>query len=160
MNILFIGDIVGKCGRNVITKHLEEIKKKYDIDFTIANGENVTHGRGLIEKHYEDLLSAGVDLVTLGNHYRSKDEIDHYIDSASQLIRPNNLLNYRKGEGYAIMDVDGIGVKVINILGDAFIAEEVSSPFLSIKEALKADEEVTINIVDYHAESTSEKETM
>ena len=75
MKILFLGDIVGKVGRRTVKNNLEKLVKKYQVDFVIANGENVTHGKGLIEKHYYELLDAGVDCITLGNHYLSKDQL-------------------------------------------------------------------------------------
>jgi hypothetical protein len=91
MKILFLGDIVGKVGRRVVVNNLEKIVKKYQVDFIIANGENVTHGKGLIEKHYYELLDAGIDCITLGNHYLSKDKLLDYIDDADALIRPLNI---------------------------------------------------------------------
>ena len=69
MKILFFGDIVGQVGRNAIKHNIEKLVKKYQVDFVIANGENATHGKGLIEKHYHELLNAGIDCITLGNHY-------------------------------------------------------------------------------------------
>ena len=91
MKILFFGDIVGRLGRQAVKQNIEALVKKYQIDFVIANGENATHGKGLIEKHYNELIDAGVDCITLGNHYMSKDNILDYIDDATALIRPLNL---------------------------------------------------------------------
>ena len=72
MKILFLGDIVGKVGRRTVINNLEKLVKKYQVDFVIANGENATHGKGLIEKHYYELLDAGIDCITLGNHYSAR----------------------------------------------------------------------------------------
>ena len=91
MNILFIGDIVGSIGRRMIKEKLDYFTRKYQVDFVIANGENATHGKGLIRHHYEELIDNGVDCITLGNHYDSKREITRYIDNADRLIRPINL---------------------------------------------------------------------
>ncbi|HOZ02850.1 MAG TPA: YmdB family metallophosphoesterase, partial [Bacilli bacterium] len=88
MNILFIGDIVGRVGRRILREKLPYFTKKYNIDFVIANGENSTHGKGLIHRQYDELIEAGVDVVTLGNHYNSKSEITKYIDKVDRLIRP------------------------------------------------------------------------
>lgn len=158
MRILFFGDIVGKVGRNAIKKHLPNLVDKYQVDFVIANGENVTHGKGLIEKHYYELLDAGVDAITLGNHYLGKSYIVHYIDDADCLIRPLNITANFGGEGSRVFEVNGIKIRVTNILGVAFMKEDVIQPYLSLKELLKDIEgEDSIHIVDYHAEATGEK---
>ena len=102
MRILFIGDIVGKNGRETVERNLAGLKKKYQIDFVIANGENATHGKGIIYNHYKNLLKAGVDCITLGNHYDSKSEIKDYIDGASSIIRPYNLEKDFPGTGTVI----------------------------------------------------------
>ena len=158
MKILFFGDIVGQVGRNAIKHNIEKLVKKYQVDFVIANGENATHGKGLIEKHYHELLNAGIDCITLGNHYLSKDRILDYIDDATQLIRPLNLTRTFGGQGSAVFDVNGVNVRVTNILGTAFMKEEVASPYVSFKNLLEENEgEDAINIVDFHGEATGEK---
>jgi len=113
--------------------------EKYGVSFVIANGENVTHGKGLIRHHYEELIDSGVDVVTLGNHYNSKNELEKYIDQTDRLIRPLNLVRPFPGEGSALFDVDGVTVRVTNILGSAFMNEEVNSPYYSICELLEED---------------------
>lgn len=158
MKILFFGDIVGQVGRQSIKHNIEKLVKKYQVDFVIANGENATHGKGLIEKHYHELIDAGVDCITLGNHYFSKDRITQYIDEADKLVRPLNLLRNFGGQGSVLFDVNGVNVRVTNILGTAFMKEEVTTPYLSMKELLDQIEgEDSIHIVDFHAEATGEK---
>lgn len=157
MKILFIGDIVGKIGRRIVKDKVSYFVNKYDIDFVIANGENATHGKGLIYNHYLELINSGIDVITLGNHYDSKNEIRKYIDRVDRLVRPANLLKPFPGEGSIIFDIDGINVRVTNILGTAFINEEVNNPYYSLLEILSEDENVTIDIVDFHAEATAEK---
>lgn len=158
MRILFLGDIVGKIGRNAVRLFLDKLVDKYRIDFVIANGENATHGKGLIEKHYNELIDMGIDCITLGNHYHSKDSIDDYIDDTTCLIRPINLANYRQGVGSICFDVDNVKVRVTNVMGSAFMKEEVVSPYVSFKELLdEIGDEDSIHIVDYHAETSSEK---
>lgn len=158
MKILFFGDIVGQVGRNAIKHNVEKLVKKYQVDFVIANGENATHGKGLIEKHYYELLNAGVDCITLGNHYLSKDRILDYIEDAEALVRPLNLLKDFGGQGSAVYNVDGQLVRVTNILGTAFMKEEVASPYATLKELVDSiQEENSIHIVDFHAEATGEK---
>ena len=160
MKILFIGDVVGKVGRRIVKEKTDYFVKKYDIDFVIANGENASHGKGLLRNHYNELLDAGVDVITLGNHYDSKNEIRRYINGTDRLVRPLNLLKEYPGEGSALFDVDGITVRVTNILGSAFINEEVNSPYLSLLRLLEEEEPATIHIVDLHAEATGEKQCL
>lgn len=133
---------------------------KYDIDFVIANGENATHGKGLNRNHYFELLDAGVDAITLGNHYMSKSEILRYIDNVDRLIRPYNLIKDFAGEGTVVFDVNGISVRVTNILGSAFMDEVVNAPYYSILTILSEEEPATVHIVDFHAEATGEKQSL
>ena len=158
MKILFLGDIVGKVGRRTVANNLGKLVKKYQVDFVIANGENVTHGKGLIEKHYYELLDAGVDCITLGNHYLSKDQLLNYIEDADALVRPINISKRIGGEGSRLFEVNGVKIRVTNVLGTAFMKEEVSSPYYSLKSLIDSIEsEDSIHIVDYHAEATGEK---
>ena len=133
---------------------------KYDIDFVIANGENATHGKGLNRNHYFELLDAGVDAITLGNHYMSKSEILRYIDNVDRLIRPYNLIKDFAGEGTVVFDVNGISVRVTNILGSAFMDEVVNAPYYSSLTILSEKEPATVHIVDFHAEATGEKQSL
>lgn len=157
MRVIFLGDIVGELGRSALKRALPFLKRKYEPDFIIANGENVSHGKGLNESHYRFLLDLGIDCITLGNHYHDKVAIDDYIDEADNLVRPLNLLHYNHGCGSAVFEVNDVPIRVTNVLGTAFMNEEVSSPIDCVEELLK-DDEGSIHIIDYHAESTSEKE--
>lgn len=159
MKILFIGDIVGKVGRRMIKDHLNEIVNKYNIDFVIANGENVSHGKGLLKHHYFELLDDGVDVITLGNHYDNKVEIRNYIDNVDRLVRPLNLTKGFPGEGSIVYDVDGVSIRVTNVLGTAFMNEEVNNPYYALVELLSDQdlEPSNIHIIDFHAEATGEK---
>ena len=160
MKILFIGDVVGRVGRRILKERIPYYVNKYDIDFVIANGENATHGKGLNRNHYFELLDAGVDAITLGNHYMSKSEILRYIDNVDRLIRPYNLINDFAGEGTVLFDVNGISVRVTNILGSAFMDEVVNAPYYSILTILSEEEPATVHIVDFHAEATGEKQSL
>lgn len=158
MKILFIGDIVGRVGRRMVKEHLPNIVDKYNIDFVIANGENASHGKGLLRHHYFELIESGVDVITLGNHYDSKKDIRGYIDRVDRLIRPLNLLNEYPGEGSAVYDVNGVSIRVTNLLGSSFMKEEVNNPYYSLLDYLSNQEEKEdIHIVDFHAEATGEK---
>ena len=157
MNILFVGDIVGKVGRQALIDNLAIVKKKYDISFVIANGENITRGKGISQSHYQFLISHGVDCVTLGNHYKDKDETAKFIDQVDKLIRPLNLSEDYPGEGSKIFDVDGISIRVTNILGSAYSKIPVKDPYLEAEKIIENDES-DIHIIDYHAEATGEKQ--
>ena len=133
---------------------------KYDIDFVIANGENASHGKGLTRNQYFELVDAGVDAITLGNHYMSKSDILRYINQVDRLVRPYNLLKEFPGEGSVVFEVNDVSVRVTNILGSAFMNEEVNAPYYSILNLLAEEEPATIHIVDFHAEATGEKQSL
>ena len=160
MKILFIGDIVGRIGRRMIKERVPYYVEKYGIDFVIANGENATHGKGLIRHHYQELIDDGIDVITLGNHYDSKSEIQKYINHADRLIRPYNLLHDYPGVGTELYDLDGVTIRVTNLLGSAFMEENVNSPYLALLNILSEEEPATIHIVDFHAEATGEKQCL
>lgn len=157
MKILFVGDIVGKIGRRMLKTYLPNYVKKYGVDFVIANGENATHGKGLIEHHYHEIIDSGVDVITLGNHYQSKNEIRKYIDRVDNLIRPLNLINDFPGVGTAVYDVDGVSIRVTNILGSAFMEENVNNPYYEVLNLLADEDPTNIHIIDFHAEANGEK---
>ncbi len=156
MNILFIGDIFSKIGREMIEDYLPRIKSKYNVDLVIANGENATHGKGLLRKHYDELLFSGVSLITMGNHTYSKKEIFDYIDEADRLIVPYNRPKSLPGVGSRQITFKGNKIRVTNLLGLTFMDGKSQNPFESIDEILKNDES-DIHIVDFHAEATSDK---
>ncbi len=160
MRILVIGDIVGSFGRMMVNKQLAKIKKDQHIDFVIANAENATHGKGLIRKHFEELLHIGIDVMTLGNHYQAQGAIRDYIGDTVSLIRPANLKKPFPGVGTAVYQQAGVSIRVTNLLGQAFMTEEVHNPFDTLDDILKKLEPTDIHIVDFHAEATGEKYAM
>jgi len=155
--ILFIGDIVGQKGRQAVSFHLPQLRKKHGIHFVVANAENATHGKGLIYHHYEALLNAGIDCLTLGNHYDAKSEIRQYLDGALSLVRPYNLKVDYPGVGTTVFKDYGLSIRVTNLLGQSFMTEEVNSPFDALKNIVEHEEKTDIHIVDFHAEATGEK---
>lgn len=159
MKILFIGDIVGKIGRRMIKDHLKEIVDKHNIDFVIANGENVSHGKGILRHHYFELIDNGIDVVTLGNHYDNKNDIRRYINSVDRLVRPLNLLHEYPGEGSIVYEIEGITIRVTNLLGNAMMPESVNNPYYALIDMLSDPdiEKTNIHIIDFHAEATGEK---
>lgn len=155
MKILFLGDCVGKKGREVIRDLLSSLKKQYNPDFIIVNGENSAHGKGLTKKIYNEFISLGIDVVTMGNHTYSKKELLDYISIMDKLIVPNNI-NDKVGEGYRIFDVNGKKLCVTNLLGQTLMGDYMSDPFESFGNILNSTD-ADIYFVDFHGETTAEK---
>lgn len=156
MKVLFLGDIVASMGRKIVTDLLPDLKHEYEIDFTIANGENATHGKGLSYTHYAALMSAGIDCITMGNHFFRVHEILDKNDLYVNMVRPANFHPSVPGQGSKIFDLNGIKIRVINLIGKAFIEGADSNPFDKLDEILKS-EKADLNFVDFHAEATGEK---
>ena len=156
MNILFIGDIVGKIGRDVVNCMIDKISSENAIDFIIANGENATHGKGLSEQHFNELLDCGIDVVTLGNHYAAKKDIFNYIDTYDNILRPNNLHSSIPGVGTNVYDCNGVKIRVTNLLGRVYMGMDANNPFDDLNNIIN-DGGCDIHIVDFHAEATGEK---
>ena len=156
MKILFIGDIVGKAGRAAVYARLALLKKEYSIDFTIVNGENIAHGKGITEKLYNELVEKGVDAITLGNHADSKADVLSFIDHSKSLIRPINMYPNEFGCGVRDFYVKGKTIRIINLIGSVFMDKVIESPFEAMKKLHKTNPDKIV-IVDLHAEATSEK---
>ncbi len=161
MNILFIGDIVGRPGRSYLGKNLSRLIKENSIDFTVANGENCAGGIGITKNTYDELINMGIDMITLGNHSWGKKEILEFIDEgADNLVRPANYPEGIPGKGFRIAEKSGKRIAVINLCGRVFM-DCIECPFRTA-DSIIADlrEKVDIIIVDFHAEATSEKLAM
>jgi metallophosphoesterase (TIGR00282 family) len=158
MRILFIGDIVGEPGRKAVENLVPRIKKRESVDFVIANGENVAGGSGLTPKLVKELLGAGVDVVTSGDHIWKRKEIVDEMDSQARLLRPANYPSGAPGSGSVVVESgSGISVGVINIIGRVFM-QAVECPFRVVKDQIeRIKSKARIIIVDIHAEATSEK---
>ena len=158
MNILFIGDIVGASGRQVLFENLDKLKREYSIDFTIVNGENSAHGKGITKKIYDSFVNAGIDVVTMGNHTFSKNDIYQFIDDAKVLVRPMNMLPTDVGQAAVIVKHKEKSIFVCNLSGQVFMDQVTESPFTAMDKLLNQyKDKVDIKIVDLHAEATSEK---
>ncbi len=156
IKIMFFGDIVGKPGRNAVRRYIAGLGSDMP-DFIIANVENASHGFGLTQKNYDELLSYGIDCFTSGNHIWDKREIFQYIDEADKLIRPINYPPNTKGAGYRVIEKNEIKIGVINVLGRTFM-NMFESPWAFIEEAAQEiRKETNIIIMDIHAEATAEK---
>lgn len=156
MKILFIGDIVGASGRQIVVDHLPTLKSELKIDFTIANGENSAHGKGITHKIYRQLKAAGVDCITMGNHSFAKSEIFDFYEECEDLLIPANIEPVEFGNYYKIYDVQGKSICVVNLYGEAFMNRVGGSPYPFMDDVLE-DTNCDYYFVDFHAESTSEK---
>ncbi len=156
MNILFIGDIVGASGRQIVVDHLSALKDEYDVDFIIANGENSAHGKGITKKIYNQLKNAGVDCITMGNHTFAKSEIYDFYEECEDLLVPANIEPLDFGNYYKIYEVKGKSICVVNLYGEAFMNRVGGSPYPYMDEILETTQ-CDYYFVDFHAESTSEK---
>src|SRR5471032_1720485 len=158
MKFIFLGDVVGEPGRDTIRTAIPLLRERYQPDFFVVNGENAAGGNGITPRLAVDLMRAGADVITLGDHAWDQREIVPYFATEPRLLRP---LNYPAGTpGYGSVIVEGNGFKlgVINMLGRTFMNPQVDNPFLLIEpEIEKLKSETNLIMVDFHAETTSEK---
>lgn len=160
MKVLAIGDVVGNSGCEFLKKKLHEIKKQYNINLVIANGENSAEGNGITPYSADFLLNSGVDVITTGNHCFRRREMYNKYDDCFNIIRPANFpSSLTPGSGVCVFDMLKYQVIIINIMGTIFM-EPIDSPFKVIDKILKNQPKNSIIIVDFHAEATSEKRAM
>ena len=161
MNILFIGDIVGRPGREAVRKGLRGVVEHHRVDFVIANGENAAAGFGITKDIGDALFEMGIDVMTSGNHIWDKKEVLDYIALEPRLLRPANYPAGVPGRGsYVAHSGDGRAVGVVNVMGRVFMTP-IDDPFAVVLREIDAIRHKTrIIIVDFHAEATSEKVAM
>lgn len=160
MKILVIGDIVGQSGVDKVKNILPNLRKKENIDFVIANGENSADGMGITSKIFKDLLLSGVNVVTMGNHTWGKKDIFNIIDNKN-LIRPANYPKDVVGNGYGIYECSEKKIAVINLIGRASMNVLSENPFIVVTDIInEIKDKADIIIVDFHAEATAEKIAM
>ena len=160
MKILAVGDIVGENGLRKLKEVLPNLKQQEKIDFIIVNGENVAGGMGITEKLFNQIIQAGADVVTLGNHTWSKKDIFNFIDN-EKLIRPANYPKGVVGKGYNIYKCKNKKIAVMNLLGRTNMGILTENPFLEADNIInKVKDEVDYIILDFHAEATAEKIAM
>jgi 2',3'-cyclic-nucleotide 2'-phosphodiesterase len=159
VRILFIGDIVGKPGLEYTTEVLSELMPVLKPDLVVANGENVTKGKGLSRRDAEALYDAGVEIITLGNHTFDQKELVSFIDEDKRIIRPANYPPDVPGQGFTLCPVNGKQILIANLMGRTFMGA-YDCPFRSIDRILAEHSEVRHVLVDMHAEATSEKLAM
>ncbi len=161
MNILFVGDIVGRPGRRALAAALPGLVAQHGIDFTVANGENAAGGMGITADVAQELLSAGVDVITLGNHVWKNKGAVKAVEEESRLIRPANFPSGVPGKGDGVFTArSGARVGVLNLCGRTFM-DALDCPFKAAEEAVeRLRAETPVCLVDMHAEATSEKQAM
>jgi len=160
MKILFLGDVIGRSGREAVSKYVPDLKDRLGIEFVIANAENAAAGFGITDKICRELYGYGVDVITTGNHVWDQRAIVGYIDSDPRLLRPNNFPSGTPGRGCNLFtSASGQRVLVINVMGRVFM-DAIDCPFASIDEALenyRLGASVDAIVIDSHCEATSEK---
>lgn len=160
MKILAVGDIVGENGLKKAKEIIPNLKKEREIDFIVMNGENSAGGMGITEKIFKEMLTMGVDVVTMGNHTWGKKDIFNFIDHPN-LIRPANYPKGVVGKGYTIKECKGKRIATINLIGRTDMNVLSENPFVMINDILKEIEnKVDLIIIDFHAEATAEKIAM
>jgi 2',3'-cyclic-nucleotide 2'-phosphodiesterase len=158
VRILFVGDVVGRPGRDAVEGLLPVLRERHEVDVCVVNGENVANGMGITPRLAELLLAAGADAITLGNHTWRRDEIGPYLAASQAVLRPANMQADAPGRGLAVVEAaNGTRVAVINLLGSLFL--EPAHSMWEMVDALveEASAAAPVVVVDLHAEATSEK---
>lgn len=160
MRILFIGDVMGRSGRDAVQAHLPPLRERLRPDVVICNAENAAHGFGINKKICDELYALGVDCVTTGNHIWDQREIILTIDQDAKLLRPNNFPKGAPGRGHVLLTLKGgQRLLVVNMMGRVFM-DDLDDPFASMADILKTyrlGANADVIFVDFHAEATSEK---
>lgn len=162
VRILFLGDIVGEPGRKAVIDNLAEIRREHAVDFVIVNGENAAAGKGITPRITIDLLRAGAAVVTTGDHVWDQKEIVDYFPTEPRLLRPINYPEGTPGAGSVTLDTAKGKIAVIQAQGRTFMQPPLENPFLAVEEEVRRlrDAGVRVIVLDFHAETTSEKIAM
>ena len=159
LNVLAVGDVVGDPGLNYLDRHLRQIKKQKTVHFTVVNGENAS-GVGITPRQADDILDAGADCITLGNHTWNRLQIADYLEDCPYIVRPANYTRRAPGRGWAVCEgPQGLRIGVLNLIGRCDMDCNFDSPFDAADRAL-AELEADVVLCDFHAEATSEKGAM
>lgn len=161
MRVLHIGDVVGRPGRQLLTRQLRNVRANHQVDFVIANGENVTGGSGITPENFEELIDAGVDCVTLGDHIYRRKQIDELMLRETRIVKPVNFPPAAPGLPWTLLTAaNQIQVAVISVMGRVFM-RPVDCPFDAMDRALQEiPGDVRVICVDVHAEATSDKQLL
>jgi metallophosphoesterase (TIGR00282 family) len=159
VKLLFIGDIVGRPGREIVSRGARVLARRYGVDLVVANGENAAAGAGITRENADEIFKSGVDVITGGNHIWDKREVIEFIDRQPRLVRPANYPEGTPGRGSVVVDAaDGTRVGVISLMGRVFLST-LDDPFaVAMREIAAVREAGAVAILlDFHAETTSEK---
>jgi len=161
LRVAFIGDIVGRPGRKIIKSNLKNLIDRFDINLVIANGENASHGFGLTVKNASELFNCGIDVITGGNHSWDKKKDILTLLETKPVLRPDNYPKQIPGSGVKILDINGIKLAVINLMG-LYTMPQVLNPFTHAVELIEKLNNDGINhiFIDFHAEVTAEKRVL
>jgi metallophosphoesterase (TIGR00282 family) len=160
VKLLFVGDVVGKVGRQTLAALLPGLRERHQPDFVVVNGENAANGIGITQKTARELLELGADAITLGNHAYRHNEVYELLDREQRIVRPANYPKGSPGRGWTVIEKDGRKLGVLNLSGTVFL-DAARSPFheadATLAELRSRADHV---LVDMHAEATSEKVAM
>ncbi len=157
--ILALGDVASETGLGLLEKKLRAFKRERSIAFTVVNGENIS-GSGLTRAQAEDLLAAGADVITLGNHTFGKPQIAPFLDENRYILRPANFTGRAAGRGWAVYDCGAFSAAVLVLIGRCDLDFNADNPFTTADRLLKTADKPTFTLVEFHAQATSEKLAM
>lgn len=158
MKLLFLGDIAWRAGREIVAELLPGLRSEFALDLVVVNGENARHGSGLSIEVYEELRRAGIDWLTTGDHiWKNRDFLPYLDQSDIHVLRPANYAG-APGRGVATIEVGTQVVTIANLLGTVFMNAHVDNPFTTVDRII--DESKGFLMIDFHAEATSEKNTL
>lgn len=164
MKLLFLGDVMGRSGRAAVTEKLPALRSELGLDFVVVNGENATSGAGLSGKHATELLAAGADCITLGDHAFDQRDMTAFIENEPRVLRPINFAKQAPGAGVRLFSAqNGKKVLVAQVLGQVFMKRPFDDPFSALEQVFRTHPlggQADAIIVDVHAEATSEKMAM
>ena len=158
LRVLAVGDIVGEGGQDILSRRLHELKEDLDIHFAVVNGENAS-GVGITPRQARNILDAGADVITLGNHTWNRIQIGEFLDKNDRILRPANYSGRVPGRGMGIYSVRGLRVAVLNLMGRVALNPNLDNPFRCAVQLLRSAS-WDLAVVDFHAEATSEKGAM
>ena len=158
LNILAVGDVVGEGGQDILARRLPGLREELDVHFAVVNGENAS-GVGITPRQARNILEAGADVITLGNHTWNRIQITEFLDKEERILRPANYAGRVPGRGMGIYPCKGLKIAVVNLMGRVELNPNLDSPF-KLANSLLRGEGYDLALVDFHAEVTSEKGAM
>ena len=158
LNILAVGDVVGEGGQDILSRRLPGLREELDVHFAVVNGENAS-GVGLTPRQARNILEAGADVITLGNHTWNRIQITEFLDKEERILRPANYAGRVPGRGMGVYPCKGLRIAVVNLMGRVELNPNLDSPFKMANSLLRG-EGYDLALVDFHAEATSEKGAM